>query len=79
MYPTMRESDESDVIHCCALVLHGAPRVEARTSPRTSLQLAHLFNHFVGSGKQRWRHHNAKLLSRGRVDDELKARGLLHR
>ena len=44
---------------------------------RTSLRLAHLFDHLVGAQQERVRHFQAEQLGRGQVNDEVKFRGLL--
>src|SRR5947209_2545634 len=46
---------------------------------RTSLRLAHSFDHLVGAGEQRGRHVEAERFGSPHVDDQLDFRGLLHR
>src|SRR5436190_6415468 len=46
---------------------------------RTSLRLAHSFNHLVGAGEQRGRNFEAKCLRRLQVDGQFEFRGLLDR
>src|SRR5262249_28419973 len=45
---------------------------------RTSLRLAHSFNHFVGAGEQCWRHGEAERLGSWKIDHELKLGRKLH-
>src|SRR5438552_8297795 len=44
---------------------------------RTSLRLAHSFDHLVGAGEQRGRHREAERLRRDQIDDKFKPRRLL--
>src|SRR5215468_9926917 len=45
---------------------------------RTSLRLAHLFDHLVGAGEQRGRYFQLNLFCRLLVQDEFEMSGLLH-
>src|SRR5947209_20397619 len=45
---------------------------------RTSLRLAHLFDHLVGAGKQHGRHIEAERLGRDQIDDEFELARLHH-
>ena len=46
---------------------------------RTSLRLAHSFDHLVGAGEQRWWDSEAERLSSRQIDDEIELGRLLHR
>src|SRR4051794_15783818 len=46
---------------------------------RTSLRLAHLFDHLVGATQQRERNADAKSLGRFKVDEQINLGGLLYR
>src|SRR5262249_43467655 len=46
---------------------------------RTSLRLAHSFDHLVGAGQQRRRHLQPERLGRLEVDDKLELARVLHR
>src|SRR5436305_12824677 len=46
---------------------------------RTSLRLAHSFDHLVGAGDERRRHSNAKRPGSLHIDDQLEKGGLLDR
>ena len=46
---------------------------------RTSLRLAHLFDHLVGAGEQRWGHFEAERLGSLQIDHQLEIGRLLDR